>query len=182
MKSLVNKEVVLTPSFQLTIPGNTLPRVQNQYSILFWLFIPNHDSDYRGILRWGVTDNVRAPGLWITKESGKLHFRVSSTEQENDGSNCAELPFKMWNHINVHRNNDWFAVYLNGQLSCHFRISGEIVQNADDPVFIPPTSNHRGSDDNSRLKLDKVVFVNHPLSKEAISEWYKKGRDFNLIQ
>jgi hypothetical protein len=184
MKSLLHFETSITPSVQLTISGKTLPLVREQYSILFWLYVPNHDSGFRGILRWGANDNVRTPGLWVHdhEHTSTLHFRISTTKNGNAGSDCADIPLKRWNHVSVHRNYDWFAVYLNGQFSCHFRIDEEIIQNQEDSLFIPPTSQDRGSNDDSRLKLDKIVFSNHPLSTEAISSWYQKGRDFNLIR
>jgi hypothetical protein len=182
MKSLLHFEASITPTVQFTISGKTLPLVRKQYSILFWLYVPNHDPQHRGVLRWGANEYVRAPGLWVHKDTSTLHFRTSTTKTWNAGSDCAEIPLKRWNHVSVHRNDDWFAVYLNGQFSCHFRINEEIVQNQEDSLFIPPTSFNRGSNDESRLKLDKIVFSNHPLSQEAIAAWYQKGRDFNLIR
>jgi hypothetical protein len=164
MKSLLRFETSATPSVQLIISGKTLPLVRKQYSVLFWLYVPNHDSEFRGILNWG-----RAPGLWVKEDTLKLYFRISparlgcriglcwSSTERMEPSQRAQVGLQFISMDNVH--------VIFALMKRSFRTKKTLCLFVLPLVLIV-------EDDDSRCKLDKIVFSNHPLSQEAIAAWY----------
>jgi hypothetical protein len=175
-RALLNHETVISSNFEgLSIPGSSLPLVGNCYTILFWLFVPGHDSNWRGILKWGSAD-LRIPGLWIHPENSNFHFSTT-VDGKLQGQNCDSIPLQTWNHVGLQRDHNDFNVFLNGRRLCGFSLNGFVFHDQEQPFVIPPDPSSFGTN----LKLDKVVFSNQPLPYQAFTAFYRKGRSFTLV-
>lgn len=94
------------------------------YTLSFWIKIPTTSSKWRNVFRFGSTDFVRTPGVYIVPNSTILYYRHGSVADDkatafttgNDwGPAGIPLNQSTWNHVVVTLQDRTFIFYVNGK-------------------------------------------------------------------
>jgi len=91
-----NKYVIAPASTML----NALGVSNADFSVAFWIKPNASTGGWRSLLHKGGADFDRGPGIWLNPGSNRVHFRVSTTSNNNEGTDSnANLPYGAWSHI-----------------------------------------------------------------------------------
>lgn len=89
-----------------------------RFAYIFWIRpLQGPTGQWRSIFRRGADDHHRSPGLWMFPTDDKLHFRVSTTGNWNEGiDSVRQLPLNRWTHVALLVGNDKIQLLINGRV------------------------------------------------------------------
>jgi hypothetical protein len=92
---------------------------------------------WRALTRHGATDAERTFGLWLLPDSNKIHARISTDADWNEGiwSTTGELQIDRWTHVAYVKRGSELQVYLDGRLDTQITLAGTSVANHG-PLYI----------------------------------------------
>ena len=158
------KYVVAQPSATL----NTLGTNNTDFTVAFWVKPVAFTGDWRPLLHKGSTDSERGPGLWLNPATNRIHCKVSTTANWNEGpDSVADLAMGGWSHVACVKAGNKWRCYINGNLDSEYTLMGNTVGNSgplylgDDPWF-----------NGSNVYMDDVHAYNRALCASEISALY----------
>jgi Concanavalin A-like lectin/glucanases superfamily len=121
---------------------NALGVSNADFSVAFWVKPNGMTGGWRPLLHKGSVDTERGPGLWLNPGSNRVHFRISTTANWNEGTDSvADLPTGAWSHVACVKAGNKWRCYVNGVLDTEFTLSAGTTGNngplyvGDDPWF-----------------------------------------------
>ena len=86
------------------------------YSISMWLKIPTLSGTWRNIFRFGSTDSVRCPGMWVVPNQNQIHYRHDVPGAPNWGFEGlpTNVALNTWFHFAMTVQDKVFTPYING--------------------------------------------------------------------
>lgn len=144
----------------------------DEFSVAFWLRLDQSNDNYwRSILHKGRLNTERTFGIWLHRDSQKLHYIVSTSSSWNSHSTTnATLPVGEWTHVVMVLKDNEIKMYLNGNLDTARGLDGTVTINTGDlyigksPWYSAPKSAIAG------LNLYKRA-----LSDDDVSGLYRLG-------
>ncbi len=138
------------------------------FSVAFWVKPVAATSDWRPLFHKGSADMERGPGLWLNPGSNRVHFKVSTTANSNEGTDSvANLPMNGWSHIACVKAGDRWRLYVNAVLDTEYALSAATTGNngplyfGDDPWY-----------GRSNVYLDDVRAYNRALCPAEVTAIY----------
>ncbi|MEM6451758.1 MAG: NF038122 family metalloprotease, partial [Cyanobacteria bacterium P01_D01_bin.105] len=115
--------------------GSSLQLGENNadFSVAFWVKLETDaDGNWRSVLHKGETDQDRTFAMWLRPNDNRIHYRISTTENWNEGSDSqGELELNQWTHVSYVKSDDQLSLYLDGQLDSSVALQGEVIANDD---------------------------------------------------
>jgi hypothetical protein len=94
------------------------------------------------MLHKGSADSERGPGIWLNPANNRIHFKISTTANWNEGTDSvAALPDGAWSHVAFVKAGNKWRCYINGALDTEFTLAGTTTGNngslyvGDDPWY-----------------------------------------------
>ncbi|MEO1573974.1 MAG: LamG-like jellyroll fold domain-containing protein, partial [Pseudomonadota bacterium] len=133
--------VIADADDRVTVPhSGTISAVAGDYAMSFW-FRPTQGANglWRSIVFKGDAANDRNFALYLRPDSMRVHYRLSTADQWNDGGDSVQsLLLNHWNHIAYVRRGNRLSLFINGRLDSADTLSGEPQINAGQ-LFIGDT-------------------------------------------
>jgi hypothetical protein len=109
------------------------------FSVAFWICLRGGPAGkFRTIIHKGSLDNQRTFALFLHPDSNRIHYRISTDQNWNEGSDSqGELMLNTWTHI-VYTTNfvevggqykQRLQLYINGNLDSEVTLSGRSISN-----------------------------------------------------
>lgn len=134
------------PTAGLTRRALRLGRNGQDFSLSFWIWPQDEGSGWwRAVLFKGeeqagaawATTLRRTPSIWLHPSSNRVHFRISTTANRNDGGDSTGLlATGQWNHLTYVKNGRRLSLYLNGQLDSEVTLASSVVLDNDDLLYL----------------------------------------------
>jgi len=113
------------------------------FSMSFW-FRPeqNFDGQWRIMSFKGSEANERNFSIWMRPNDNRLHFRVSTDSNFNEGGDSkTALAVGQWYHIAYVKENNQLKLYINGRLDSTVALAGTVLVNQG-PFYLGDTPWH----------------------------------------
>ncbi len=107
------------------------------FSVTFWLYLKqDYNGSWRSLLRKTTADNNVTFTLALYPDSNRVHFRISTTGNMNDGGDSIRsVPLNQWTQIAYVKKGNSLSLYFNGILDNQVTLQGTVVDN-NGPLFI----------------------------------------------
>lgn len=154
-------------------PGLKVGDHDQDFSVSFWIHVNDagvSNGPWRGILYKGhedaaFTDVNRTFGIWLFPDSNTVHYRISTTTDQNAGGNSTTtIEVARWTHVAYVRRGVHLQLFLNGLLDSQVTFSGTVQPNTDELV-IGKSPYHAGIDGS----LDDLRIYNLALTPDDIT-------------
>lgn len=161
----------------VTAPASTLLNALGtsnaDFSVTFWVKPNGTTGGWRPLFHKGNADTQRGPGLWLNPGNNRLHFRLSTTANWNEGADAiTNLPDSTWSHIACVKAGNKWRCYINGVLDTEFTLSAGTIGN-NGPVYFGDDPWYSGS----KTSMDDVRIYNGALTNaEVINQYGLVGR------
>ena len=147
---------------------NALGVSNADFSVAFWVKPSTATGGWRPLLHKGSTDNERGPGVWLNPGSNRVHFRVSTTANWNEGTDSvADLPTGAWSHIACVKAGNKWRCYVNGVLDTEFTLSADTTGN-NGPLYVGDDPWYGGSN----VYMDDVRLYSGALTDTEVKYLY----------
>jgi hypothetical protein len=130
----------------LTRKALSLGKSGRDFSLSFWIWPQDEGSGrWRGVLFKGeeqpgadwATTLRRTPSIWLHPSQNRVHFRISTAANRNDGGDSTGLlPTGQWSHLAYVKRGRRLSLYLNGQLDSEVTLASSVVLDNDDPLYL----------------------------------------------
>ena len=138
------------------------------FSVAFWVKPNAATGGWRPLFHKGSVDTERGPGIWLNPGSNRIHFRISTTANWNEGSDSvADLPYGTWSHVAFVKAGNQWKCYVNGVLDTAFTLSGTTTGN-NGPIYVADDPWYAGSN----TSIDDVRLYNTALSDGEVKGLY----------
>ena len=115
---------------------NSLGAANADFTVAFWVRPNGMTGGWRVLLHKGASSSERGPGIWLNPGNNRIHFRVSTTANYNEGTDSAtNLPDNAWSHVACVKAANKWRCYVNGVLDTEFTLSGTTVGN-NSPLYV----------------------------------------------
>lgn len=121
---------------------------------------------WRTVIRKGspADSNQRTPGIWLRPDDNRIHFRISTTQNNNEGSNSrSAIELNTWTHVAYVKQGQSLKLYINGQFDEEATLEGGSIGFAA-PLFIGDDPRSYGSN----ALFDNVQVFDRALSADAV--------------
>ena len=122
-------------------------RQNADFSLAMWVKLEQgYTGYYRSIFHKGNSSSARTPSLFLRPDSDRIHFRVSTTGDWNQGGDTVgALPLHTWTHVAVAKSGLHLRLYLDGVLDSDVLLPPSVIHNTDsiyfgDDPWMPPFS------------------------------------------
>jgi hypothetical protein len=150
---------------------NTVGVSNADFSVAFWVKPAGTSGDWRPLFHKGAANFERGPGIWLNPGDTRVHFRASTTANNNEGTDSATyLPTGGWSHIACVKVGNKWRCYINGALDTEITLSAGTPGNSG-PVYIGDDPWYGGSN----CYLDDVRLYNHALYGDEITTLNTQG-------
>lgn len=147
---------------------NALGVSNADFSVAFWVKPNASTGGWRPLLHKGGADFDRGPGVWLNPGSNRVHFRVSTTANNNEGTDSiADLPYGTWSHVACVKAGNKWRCYVNGVLDTEFTLSGHTTGN-NGPLYVGDDPWYGGSN----VTMDDVRLYSGALTAAEIQYLY----------
>ena len=147
---------------------NALGVSNADFSVAFWVKPAAATGGWRPLLHKGTTDNERGPGIWLNPGSNRVHFRVSTTANWNEGTDsAADLPTGAWSHVACVKAGNKWRCYVNGVLDTEFTLSADTTGN-NGPLYVGDDPWYGGSN----VYMDDVRLYTGALTDTEVQYLY----------
>jgi Ca2+-binding RTX toxin-like protein len=151
----------------------------SDFSVAFWFQLeagPN--GQWRSVIHKGNTGQERGFSIWLHPDSNKIHYRISTSANWNEGGNSNTfLKEKQWYHIAYVKSGNQLSLYLDGKKDSGVTLLGTSLGNSG-PITVGGIAN------NVDGAFDDLRIYNQALSAANISElastWQPGGFDDTL--
>ncbi len=115
---------------------NAIGAANADFSVAFWVKPNGTNGAWRPMFHKGSADTERGPGVWLNPGNNRVHFRISTSANWNEGTDSvADLPNGTWSHIACVKAGNKWRCYVNGVLDTELTLAGATVGNSG-PVYI----------------------------------------------
>ena len=115
---------------------NSLGAANADFTVAFWVRPNGMTGGWRVLLHKGASSSERGPGIWLNPGNNRIHFRVSTTANYNEGTDSAtNLPDNTWSHVACVKAANKWRCYVNGVLDTEFTLSGTTIGN-NSPLYV----------------------------------------------
>ena len=147
---------------------NALGVSNADFSVAFWVKPAAATGGWRPLLHKGSVDTERGPGVWLNPGSNRVHFRVSTTSNWNEGTDSvADLPTGAWSHIACVKAGNKWRCYVNGVLDTELTLSAGTTGN-NGPLYVGDDPWYGGSN----AYMDDVRLYSGALTDTEIKYLY----------
>lgn len=168
---LLGAPATLTSNKQFTLPLPVFGSNPFQYTISFWIKIPQVSGSWRGILRFGPDDNSRYPAIWVAPNTTNIHYRHGSTADKNQGfDGVPGVPLNVWTHFAMVVSGRVMTPYINGVAGMPMTAGADLVLPTDRVYFAQDPATYL--DISKPLTVAYVWFSNLALAPTDISGIY----------
>lgn len=129
----------------------TLGRGNRDFSLSLWIRPEDTGSGlwravvFRGTEAGPPAGFRRTPGIWLHPTDNRVHFRISTAANLNEGGNsAAQLRVGAWTHLAYVKNGRRVRLYLNGQLDQEVVLASADIQTSLDPIYLGANPHHVG--------------------------------------
>lgn len=122
----------------LTVPtGPAIGTDGADFTVAFHLRLEQgFTGQWRSVLHKGATNQERTFAIWLNPGSNRLHARISTTVDWNEGlDTVAEVPVGRWTHVAYVKSGNQLRLYLDGTLDRALTLQGRPVDNQG-PLYI----------------------------------------------
>ncbi len=120
-------------------PALALGKDGGDFSVTFAFYLrANATRSWRQIMRKGAGHDgwERTPGIWLRPDNNRIHFRISTTANKNEGSDSNfAVELNKWTHIAYVKQGKSLKLYINGQLDQEISLTGD-SKGFEAPLFI----------------------------------------------
>jgi len=166
-------KVKKSPLYKFSDLGFTSPNSKMSYSFLYTCL--EGVNYWRNIFRFSNREDGsdgtdgRNPGLWVFPDyTNRLHFRVGSNENPNDGLNTIVLPMGTPMLITFVIDENTINFYLNNILAYTGKFNGIKPRNANALFWI------NDSDNDGNLYIKNLTFYDGALTQTDVNNIYDK--------
>lgn len=137
----------------------------NEFSLSFWIFLIEGPTDgWRTIISKGTTSQELTPSIYLWPQSTRLHVRVSTDQQWNDGLDSnSYLQYQKWTYISITYSHGLVQLYIDGMLDQQAIIKGGIRINKG-PFHVGADPWHSGA----IFYMDSLKFYNTALKQSYL--------------
>jgi hypothetical protein len=123
-------QVANAPSLEVGANGT-------DFSVSFHIRPLQHpNGQWRSVMHKGAADQERTFAVWLHPDSNRLHARISTTVDWNEGLDSnAELPVDRWTHVAYVKAGTELRLFLDGRLDHTVIIKGQSAANTG-PVYL----------------------------------------------
>lgn len=108
------------------------------FSVSFWFYLrEGFTHKWRAVMQKGkddsvtVTNSERTFGIWMMPEDNRIHYRISTENYWNEGSESkAEIALNSWTHVEYRKVGRQLQLYLNGVLDSEVTLGGKSKANS----------------------------------------------------
>ena len=114
------------------------------FSVSFWIYVRNTgatNGPWRGVLYKGhedaaFTDVNRTFGIWLFPDSNTIHYRISTTTDQNAGGDSkSTVAVDRWTHIAYVRRGARLQLFLDGRFDSEALLTGVVLSNSDNLII-----------------------------------------------
>jgi hypothetical protein len=107
------------------------------FSVSYWLYLrKGFTGAWRNIMHKGNADTERTFAMWMHPDNNKLHYRISTSSNPNDGSDStSEVALNKWTHVAYIKSGRSLQLYLNGKLDAVATLASDSVSNTG-PLYL----------------------------------------------
>jgi concanavalin A-like lectin/glucanase superfamily protein len=147
---------------------NSLGVGNADFSVAFWVKPNTPPGGWRPLLHKGGADFDRSPGVWLNPGSNRVHFRVGTTNNNNEGTDSAiDLPTGVWAHVACVKAGNKWRCYINGVLDTELTLSGNTIGNTG-PLYVGDDPWYPGS----MASIDDVRVYTGALTDAEVKNLY----------
>lgn len=129
----------------------SLGRGNRDFSVSLWLRPEDSGTGaWRAVVLKGtepgrIADLRRTPGIWLHPSGNRVHFRISTSADTNEGGDsAAQLPTGAWTHLAYVKHGRRLRLYINGLLDQEVVLrSADILPNTD-PLYLGANPHYAG--------------------------------------
>ena len=157
---------------------NALGLNNANFSVAFWVKPGTATGGWRPLLHKGSVDSERGPGLWLNPGNNRVHFRVGTTANWNEGADSvAAPPTGAWSHVAcVKAGNNW-QCYVDGVLDTQFTLSAGTIGNSG-PLYVGDDPWYGGSN----VYMDDVRIYSRALCPSDVLALKNGGNPFGGVK
>jgi hypothetical protein len=169
-----NKYVLAPASASL----NSLGASNADFSVAFWVKPSTAPGGWRPLLHKGGADFDRSPGIWLNPGNNRVHFRNSTTSNNNEGTDSMKaLPSGAWSHVACVKAGNKWRCYINAVLDTEYTLSGNTTGN-NGPLYLGDDPWYPGSN----VYMDEVRIYNRVLCPTEIQQIKNLGNPFGGVK
>lgn len=128
-----------------------LGRVNRDFSLSFWIRPEDSGAGawravvFRGTEASGPANLLRTPGIWLLPSENRIHFRISTSADRNEGGNSAAvLQTGAWSHVAYVKSGRCLRLYLNGLLDQEVVLRSADMLPSYDPLYLGANPHYAG--------------------------------------
>ena len=118
------------------------------FSLAFWVWPEDQGAgQWRGVLFKGTEQPVvsRTPSIWLHPNENRVHFRISTAAERNDGGDSvALLPTRRWSHLAYVKRGRCLRLYIDGLLDKEVTLKSANILENDEPVYLGANPHYPG--------------------------------------
>jgi hypothetical protein len=157
---------------------NSLGTSNSDFCVAFWVKPIAATGDWRPLFHKGSINFERGPGLWLNPGNTRIHFRVSTTSSNNEGTDTvANLAVGAWSHVACVKAANKWRCYINGVLDTEFTLSGTTTGNSG-PLYVGDDPWYAGSN----VHMDDVRVYNRALCASDVQTLFNSGNSFQGVK
>ena len=161
----VDGQYVVTPA---SASLNAIGVSNADFTAAFWVKPNGGNGGWRPLLHKGSSSSQRGPGIWFNPGNNRLHFRVSTTANWNEGmDSVSNLPDGVWSHVAFVKAANKWRCYVNGNLDTELTLSGTTTGNTG-PLYVGDDPWYPGS----KTWIDDVRLYDVALTVAEIKSLY----------
>lgn len=128
-----------------------LGRGNRDFSLSFWIRPEDSGAGawravvFRGTEAGGPASPLRTPGIWLLPSENRIHFRISTAADRNEGGNSATvLQTRAWSHVTYVKSGRCLRLYLNGLLDQEVVLRSADILPSYDPLYLGANPHYAG--------------------------------------
>lgn len=136
----------------------------SDFTVSFWMKLKEgFTGSWRNFIHKGNSGQERTFAMWMRPNDNKIHYRISTTSNWNDGGNSVQaLNVDEWTHITYVKEGNKLKLYLNGIKDSEDTLSGDVVSNSG------PLSIGKGT----ASEIDEFKIIDQSLTPSQIKAIY----------
>lgn len=151
----VNDYVIVQNASVLEVGQNNA-----DFSVFFWIYLTaDATGSFRNVFHKG-TDPARTFAIWLFPTDNRLHYRISTTANSNEGGNSVgALPLNQWVQVAYVKTGNKLRLYLDGTLDSQATLTAPSVSNTG-PLYIGKDPLWAGT----QCRIDEVRVYNQAIA------------------